>query len=209
MSTMTADWLAGLAETILNRRLAQDPDTLAALGRLAGRSLAVEIRGTGLAFTLLPGADGFHVYPATAAPADARVSGPPLALLALARAEHKTEALFAGRVEVTGDTRLAQRLARILERATLDWEEALAGIVGDVAAHAAGERQRDLAAWWRRLEHSLHLDLGEYLQEEVGQLPARVEVAFFSAEVDALRDDGERLAARIERLERRRREGEP
>jgi ubiquinone biosynthesis protein UbiJ len=41
----------------------------------------------------------------------------------------------------------------------------------------------------------------EYLQEESRDLPTRYEVERFAKKVNALRDDAERIAARIERLE--------
>ena len=45
----------------------------------------------------------------------------------------------------------------------------------------------------------LGLNTTEYLQEESRQLPARVEVEGFFAEIERLRDDAERVAVRIDR----------
>jgi ubiquinone biosynthesis protein UbiJ len=45
-------------------------------------------------------------------------------------------------------------------------------------------------------------DFTEYLQEEGRLLPSRYELESFLTEVDRLRDDGERLAARVNRLRR-------
>ena len=43
-------------------------------------------------------------------------------------------------------------------------------------------------------------NIREYLQEESRDLPSRYEVDRFTADVDALRDDVDRLAARVGRL---------
>jgi ubiquinone biosynthesis protein UbiJ len=46
------------------------------------------------------------------------------------------------------------------------------------------------------------MDIQEYLQEEAGLLPTRYEIEAFLSLVDILRDDMERVEARIERLTR-------
>jgi ubiquinone biosynthesis protein UbiJ len=43
------------------------------------------------------------------------------------------------------------------------------------------------------------MNVSEFLQEESRQVPARVEVEHFYAEIDRLRDAAERVAARIDR----------
>ena len=47
---------------------------------------------------------------------------------------------------------------------------------------------------------TIHENIREYLQEESGTLPSRYEVERFTRKVDALRDDVERLEARLNRL---------
>ena len=46
----------------------------------------------------------------------------------------------------------------------------------------------------------MNANIREYLQEESRELPSRYEVERFTADVNALRDDVERLAARVQRL---------
>ena len=53
------------------------------------------------------------------------------------------------------------------------------------------------------LSESDRAELLEKLQEEGRLLPTRYEIDQFLAAVDRLRDDGERLAARVERLRQR------
>ncbi|HEX5514246.1 MAG TPA: sterol-binding protein, partial [Gammaproteobacteria bacterium] len=51
---------------------------------------------------------------------------------------------------------------------------------------------------------TVEANLGEYLTEEARQLPPAAEVAGFLDDIDRLRQDTDRLTARIERLERAR-----
>jgi ubiquinone biosynthesis protein UbiJ len=62
----------------------------------------------------------------------------------------------------------------------------------------AGER------WAGRSRNIAAENLREYLQEEAAVVPSRQELDDFLAAVDTVRDDVERLAARVERLERHR-----
>ena len=59
---------------------------------------------------------------------------------------------------------------------------------------------RSTSRWGRSTLKTLKLDLKEYLQEESGLLPVRREIEIFLGDVDALREDTDRLEARIERL---------
>ena len=75
----------------------------------------------------------------------------------------------------------------------------LSRYVGDAAAHQIGNAVRDLMSWGRDAAERLSKDLAEYLQYESRDLPPRHEVQDFLNNVDKLRDDAERLAARLQR----------
>ena len=84
----------------------------------------------------------------------------------------------------------------------------LSKLVGDVAAHQIGRFQRGVRDWGRQTGETLLRDGAEYLQQEAQALPPRHAVEQFLSAVDVLREDADRLAARVDRL-RRRLSGDP
>lgn len=193
-------------EQLVNRALALDPGALDRLARLAGRSIGVEVRGSGLRFLVFMAGDGIHLapWPADATEAEAPdtiVSGPPLALLRLATSDAPYQSLFKGEVTVEGDTALLERLRGILGRADIDWEEPLARFVGDPLGHQLARALRGLGGWSGQARRTLEEDAREFLQEEARLLVRGDEVRAFNRAVDVLRDDVARLEARLARLE--------
>jgi len=72
-----------------------------------------------------------------------------------------------------------------------------------VAARQVANFARGILDWGRKAGGSLATNVAEYLQEEGRDLPTRTEVEEFLAGVDQLRDDAERLDARLARVEAR------
>jgi ubiquinone biosynthesis protein UbiJ len=105
-------------------------------------------------------------------------------------------------VDVQGDAALAGALTRVLAALEWDAEEDLSRVVGDVAAHRMASAARSLADWHRQLAANVSRAAGEYLTEERPVVASPAALRDFAAEVDALRDDTERLGKRIERLAR-------
>jgi ubiquinone biosynthesis protein UbiJ len=134
--------------------------------------------------------------------ASATLSASPLDLLRLARVSDFATLRGTG-ATITGSPEVAERFAKLLELARPDLEEHAARWIGDVPAHALGEAARDARAWLERAARTLRADAAEFLQEESRALPAALEARAFYADVDKLRDDVERAAARLARLERR------
>jgi len=193
--------LAGL-EAALNRYIALDPEGAARLAPLHGRLIAIELAGFGTRIDLIPGPDGLQVFGAYEGEPDCLLRGSPLGLARMGLAERKEDQLFGGEVQVEGDTRLAQEFGAFLGGLDVDWEEQLSRLVGDPIAHQVGSGLRALADWGRKSSATLTQDLKEYLQEEGRLVPTAYEVQGFLDRVDTLRDDVERLAARVERLAR-------
>ena len=108
------------------------------------------------------------------------------------------------RAEISGDLEVAERYAQLLKLARPDLEEEVAKWLGDVPAHALGEAVRELGAWLGRAGAALRMNAAEYLQEESRAMPAPLEAQAFYSDVERLRDDVERAAARLARLERSR-----
>ena len=193
--------LAGL-EITLNRYLALDPETLSRLAGMTGKLIAVELRGVGITLYMAPHSGGIQLLREFDGSADAVISGTPMALARVGIGEERS-LLFAGEVEIRGDVTLGQRFESVLRELDIDWEEQLSHLVGDAAAHQVGNLVRDALQWGAKSVDTLGRDLTEYLQEESRQLPQRDEVNKFLAAVDVLRNDVERLEARVKRLRAR------
>lgn len=190
--------LAGL-ESAVNLVLAMDPETVDKLIPLEGRVLAVRLLGTGITLYLIPRRGGLHISDRFDGIVDTTLEGAPFSLLRMKQVEG-TSGLFGEGISIEGDVALGQKFRDILAGLDIDWEEHLSRISGDVVAHQAGNLFRDLLAYGDRLASNLREDTGDYLREELRTVVSREEVDAFTAEVDTLRDDAERLAARIDRL---------
>lgn len=192
-----------LLETALNGYLRLDPDAALGLLPLEGRSVMIELRGTGLAFCLSVEGQALRTRAHCLEEPDAWIRGTPRGFLRLGLGRGGARPLFEGEVLIEGDADVGQRFRSVLEAVEIDWEELLSKGLGDVAAHQVGRLVRDLGAWMHRTRGALEADLDEYLHEEARLLPGRLEIEDFMDDVDTLRSDVDRLEARIRRLEAR------
>jgi ubiquinone biosynthesis protein UbiJ len=186
-------------EQAINAVLKLDPDSSALLSRFNGKVIALQMEGTGLILYCLPASDGMNIMTAYEGPVDTTLSGRPWAMLRLALGDSK-KVLFSGEVTISGDVELGQRFKQTLDRLDIDWEEHLARLTNDVVAHKANYFAREVGSWLRNASERLSRDGAEYLQQEVYATPTRADVEDFYRGVETLRDDVERLAARLQML---------
>lgn len=103
-------------------------------------------------------------------------------------------------VETSGDPRLAEEVLHLVRHLRWDFEEDLARVVGDVAAHRVGGALRDLAAAHADAARRLGAALADYAADEQPLLVRRERLAAFGAELAGLGERIERLGKRIDRL---------
>jgi ubiquinone biosynthesis protein UbiJ len=193
--------LERLAE-ILNRNIADSRKAQSLCRQLDGRVVSLTVEGTPFAFYFRAEGGRVSLSSRHDGDSDASLSGTPIALLALAGPQAEG-ALRGGGVRIEGDAEVAQKFRDLLGQAQPDFEEELARVIGDVAARQVANFARGILDWGRRAGGSLASNVAEYLQEEGRDLPTRTEVEEFLADVDKLRDDAERIDARLARLESR------
>lgn len=201
-TTMVPQVALAMLESAINAALALDSETVARLGGLSGKVVAMELEGTGITLFMLPGREGLRLMGRYEGEPDTTLSGTPLALLRLG-GDRPGDGLFSGDVKIHGDVELGQRMQRILGELDIDWEEHLSHLTGDVVAHQLGNLARGVMRWGRRAAENLQRDLVDYVQEERRDLPSRPELDEFLAAVDRLRSDVDRLTAHVDRLQRR------
>ncbi len=106
-------------------------------------------------------------------------------------------------MQVRGDAEVAAAYRQLLLLARPDWEEELSRFVGDLPARRAVRFATQAAAFLRGAARSMGENVAEYLQEESRDVVGRTELDEFLQGVDELRESGDRLAARVKRLELR------
>ena len=190
-------------ESVVNRCIRESTRAGEILEDLDGRSLAIVVQGLGICLRL--GASKTHLAVSASSArsepsATATVEGTPLALLGLLRSAGP-EAFRESGVSLSGDAQTAEAFAELLGHARPDLEDELSGWIGDIAAHEVAGAARRTDDWARQAGSALSMNTSEFLQEEARQLPPRVEVNAFGRDVEHLRDDVERAAQRLARLE--------
>ena len=189
---------------VLNRNVAASRRAQSLARQLDGRVVSLTVEGTPVALHVRAEGGRLTVSSRHDGPADASLSGTPIALLALAGPQAEG-ALRKGGVRIEGDAEVAQKFRDLLEQAQPDFEEELARVMGDVAARRVANVARGFLDWGRKAAESFTGSVVEYLQEEGRDVPTRVEVDEFLEGVDRLRDATERLEAKLARLEASRR----
>jgi ubiquinone biosynthesis protein UbiJ len=186
---------------LLNRGLPRSARARQLCAELAARSLSLEVRGLG---SLRIESNGATLsVTAGAADADAFLSVGPLGLFSLA-GDDAQRALQRGDASISGDAEVAARFRELLRLLRPDPEEELSLLVGDVPAHQLGRLARALLGLMRRTADSSWRNSADYLAHERAHLVPRREGEQFLRGVDALREDVDRAAARLEQLARRR-----
>ena len=192
--------LTATIENVLNRGLPRSPRAQQLCAELAGRRIAFE--APAMARLLVESTGNSLRVTCGNLPADAEVIGGPLSLLALGGST--ADAAARGEVEVRGDAELAQKFHELARLLKPDPEEELSVLIGDVAAHRLGRLARGALDWSRNAAATLLQDAGEYFSHERGDLVSRQEGEQFLRGVDALREDLDRIDARLELLRQRR-----
>jgi ubiquinone biosynthesis protein UbiJ len=194
------DLLGFAIESSLNAYLRLDPDSSAAMGAIYGRVIEFRIIGPDISLYCIASDGQIQVLTEYDDQPDAVVSATPLAFSRLGISGDPSKVVSSADVQFSGDLEVGRHFYEFLLGVEIEWEELLAGRVGDIAAHQIGNVVRDIRGWLGHTRDSLRMDLSEYLQEESQIVPTRIEVEAFMDGVDVLRSDVDRLQARLERL---------
>jgi ubiquinone biosynthesis protein UbiJ len=192
--------LTGQIQAMIDRHVAGSPRARQLLGELAGRRMQIVARFTPWRITLLSRDGQLLLSRHDPAEPDTVIAGSPLSLLALLR-EDPAAVIRRGDVAISGDGELAARFQELLQLLRPDLEAGLASVLGDIPAHGAGQLLRKALDYGRSSLGTAATNVGEYLAHEKRVLVPRAEAEQYLQQVDALREQADRLAARVAALE--------
>jgi len=180
---------------ILNHLLRQQPWARDQLCRFSGKNLRLTVPPITLDLSI--DNNGEFIPREPNAPLEAMLSLPASAALQFALSGK----LDASQININGDTDLAHGVGDILRNLSWDVEEDLSRVMGDVPANTLMSFGKKIFAEGQRKVESIAGMFTEFWQEEDPLIVKQSHLEAFTADVDKLRDDTERLAKRIEKLQ--------
>ena len=196
--------MAAVIERLLDRAvaraLADSPRATALIEALRGRRLAIQISGT--PWRAVIESTGRTLKLRRAGPADASIVGAPLSLLALTGADPQA-VIHRGDARIEGDGEIAQQFQELGLLLRPDLEAGMAQLLGRSGAHIAMRGLRAAAGWTRAAAWTQVRNTAEYLAHESGDLVSRPESEHYLRGVDQLREQLDRIDARLQIMETR------
>jgi len=198
--------LAYALGTTINRALAYDPGSQAALERLAGKHLEIDLRRPDIRFYFGFDHHNVRVLSHYEGEPDCKVTGSAPSVVSLLWRERHT--LAGSGVEISGDAGLISTLQDILTDLDLDWEQIFTEAFSRMTTPAAAELLsypliRFLRGGAQQIRRHAAITpdwMRDYLTEEIRVLASPYEVRAFAAKVDEVRAATDRLDARIRKL---------
>ncbi len=190
-------------ETAINQALKLDPDTAARLANLQGKVIKITLTDWQKDVFLLPGAHGLKLLNEYVGNVDTTICGTSQGIIRVACAGASGTALFDQGIVIIGDTELGEKIRDILRKVDLDWEGFLSRFVGDSISHEIAWRTKKAVKFGQETLGKLGEHVREFCQLEGQYLPKIERVESFYQDVAHVRDDVDRAAARLDRLEQR------
>lgn len=193
-------------ERLLERAVAQarhdSPRAVSLINELHGRTLAVRV--SGFPWRLTVESTGQTLRACYTDQPDVTIIGAPLSLMALI-GDDPQAVIARGDVQIEGDAQLAQQFRELGLLLRPDLEAGMSRLLGRGGAHVAMRGLVALRDWARATAWTATRNAAEYLAHERGDLVSRTEAEHFLRDVDRLREQFDRLQARLQDLEIRER----
>ena len=192
--------LIATLETALNRYLALDNNKEDLLIPLKGKIIALTIQSFNETLYLCPTSDSIQIIDQITGRPDTTISGSVWALGLMGISAKPMRSVFSGEIKIEGDIQTGKQFQTVFKKLDIDLEGLMAQYTGHDIAGTISQFFRSGQEWGKETIETFKLNAAEFLQEETRDLPAKPEIELFYRDVDALRNDSDRLECRIERL---------
>jgi len=188
--------LSGALELAVNTALKYDPATRQKIAAMTD-ILAINIEKPALCLYFCGSSEGISVMHYCENPATTEVSGSLSALFTLIK---NPGSLAQSDVSVAGKIGVLQQWQDIFSDLDIDWEDALASILGDASPYAASAIKKTVN-YAKQQQQEIHRLGQEYLIEELRIVPSEPELEQFYSQVRDTALAVDRIGARIAQLQ--------
>jgi len=195
--------LAGRAlEQALNRVLALDPDTQAAISKLDQRRIQLALEAPAIALEISVESNQLRVGPVQDSEADLGIRSTISGALSQLPFFRSSNAAPVGKVRINGDAELARQLQALAKNFDPDWDKPFADAFGVIIGPQIAKTLREAFKQGASFAKKFSQDGVDYLTEESRDVVSGAEQTAFNEDVDDLRDRAERILARFKKLEK-------
>lgn len=187
-------------ETIINRALKCDPTALQKLATLKNQVIKVECTDWQFTFFIVIERQNLQFHQRYFSQENTLIKSTLNNFLHVFIKGADPKTLFDYPLDISGNTHNLEVLRDIFKNIDLDLEEKLSHVIGDVAAYRIFAHARKSKKFLKNTSEDLNAQIKEYIYFEAKYFPTRKKVEKFYQDIVRLRDDVERLEARIEMM---------
>jgi ubiquinone biosynthesis protein UbiJ len=191
----------GGAEALIDTALAHDPASASALAVLEGQVLLIESTLPPITIAVEPTSSGVKLHDHWDGEASVSVQGTLVAMAGVALNAKESVSFSGTGIRVSGNLDTLNQLNNIMGNLDIDWEGALAEVIGDIPAHLLAQSVRSSAVFRANTVKRATTGLVEVAQEEFNLTPSKNEFETVAPEIRKLSSDVDRVAARLKRLQ--------
>lgn len=201
--TFLKDFFLNAITKAINAILHLDPDSESRLKDLKDKVITIELLPFHFKFQLIFSDLGIKVQEGDTLTFNTAITGTPLQMLAMLQAPDARHRFFSDDLTITGDALLGQKVVQLFDELSIDWEECLSHLIGDIPTHYASQMFKQVNSWMRQTQQSMVQNVNEYMHEELTLFPTPEELQDFFYDIDELQAAADRIAARINHLSRK------
>jgi ubiquinone biosynthesis protein UbiJ len=187
-------------ESLINKAMDYDPSTRSCFTNLIGKILKIECTTPNLSMYILFKTGSIQLKKQHKNPADLKLKGTGLSFTSLYINIDEQVSFFDSGINVSGDQEMLRQLQKLFKNLDIDWEAALADIIGDIPAYAVAKSLRSSHQWKKKILKQTTLSAIEFAQEEIKVIPNSIQADGFGDAIKKLQNEVERIGMRVDRL---------
>jgi len=184
-------------ESIVNRALCSDPEALAKIATMKNQVIEINCTDWKMRFFILVDSQGLQFYKNYSAKANTVIHGTLNHFLPIFMKGADTKTLFNYPIDISGNTHNIEVLRDAFKNLDIDFEEKLSHFLGDGVAHKLCFKLKEAKKTLENTAKKMELQTKEYIHYEAKNGVSQKQAERFYAEVATLRDDVDRMAARL------------
>ncbi len=198
---MVPQVLCSALEVIFNKALSLN-STDNTLESLEQQTLSLELAELSFPLSFTVNADKVLVRSSTEH-SDCTITTSLRVLRQLKAEQELTSLIKQGELDVSGDIKVAQKFAALVENLNIDWQSELAKHIGDVPTHKLTQFGKKITKKISSVGQKIQADTSEYIVHEQRLVVTKNQIERFNQQVDSISIEVDKAAMRIQQLTER------